>query len=86
MKRWIIILTLPSGSMFALGPNPKNLEDNTSLAMFPFDPTKENVLRGVFGFEDEPSAIEWLEEGKKLSPQSEKLFSQCKPMEASELQ
>lgn len=77
---------MPSGSMFALGPNPKEVGDQNSLALYPFDPTKEAVLRGVFGFETEAAAIEWLDEGKKLSPQSEKLFSQCRAMEASELQ
>lgn len=86
MGKFILVLTMPSGSMWALGPDPRAPEKNRDLALFPIDKHKPSVLKGVFGFNTENEALKWIADTAKLSTQGAKLMERVTPMPADSLQ
>lgn len=84
--KWIVVLTLPSGGVWALGPDPKNPEANEGIALYPMDTTAPTVLKNVFGFQSESDAQKWMDGCAGLSPQGAKMMEHCKPMTAEQLQ
>ena len=82
--KWIIVLTMPSGSRWCLAPDPKGSID--SIALFPIAAFQPTALKGVWGFETEAKAKEWIDETAKMSEQGAKLMAQCQPFLADSLQ
>lgn len=73
MQTWILILTMPSGSKWALGERKK------TLALFPINPEKPTPLRAIFGFETKEKALSWIEEFSKINPKTDELLKRVEP-------
>lgn len=74
---WVILLTMPSGSLFVLAPDPAG--DKTALALFPVEKGKETPIKGAFGFPTEEDAKGWIDATASMSEQGKKMMEMCKP-------
>lgn len=85
--RYILVMTMPSGSRWALGPDPKAPpESREGIALYPISETTETFLGKVFGFDDYETAAAWMAEVSKLSEQGAKMMETVTPTKAEALQ
>ena len=80
MKKWLLVLVMPSGGMWVLG------ERQNTLALFPAEQGKEQVFKGIFGFDTREAALEWMKKSGELNPKSAELMERVVPMLGEELQ
>lgn len=84
MKKWILMLTMPSGSKFVLGPNPKNKpkeNDKTGygLALFPMQEiTKINFE--IFSFGSEIDAYKFMRDCAEINDKGRDLMKLVIPV------
>ncbi len=74
MKKWVLVLTLPSGNLYVLGPK------DDGLALFPVTRGQPNLLKGVFGFDTESEARTWMAQTAALSEKGARLLETVQPM------
>lgn len=78
--KYCLVFTMPSGSKWALGPDPQNKNSGSGLALYPIDQNKDTRFKGVFGFENEVDALEWIAESAKMSSQGAIMMATTKPV------
>lgn len=79
MQKWVLLLTLPSGSLWVLG------EMDNGLALYPVQEGAQS-LKQVFAFDSEEEAQTWIAETAKLSDKGRDLMEMTKPFAAEALQ
>lgn len=80
MKKWVLVLTMPSGGRWVLA------ERGGCLALFPVSNTEPTPLREVFGFDTEAEAREWMRKTSDMSEQGAELLGRVEPLLAEALQ
>jgi hypothetical protein len=86
MQKFILVMTMPSGSLWVLGPDPKAPGKNEGIALFPMKAGEENVIKGAWGFASESEAFRFMKEVSELSDEGARLMEKVRPMPAEPIQ
>ena len=73
MKKWILVLTMPSGTRWVLA------ERENVLALFPISGKEDTTLKQVFAFDSESEAQAWIKKTSSLSTRGSELMDRVKP-------